>query len=179
MSTVTWKGKRHPEHTWLIVFENGQIFSEQTNKFLVPIRIAGYFCVYVAPKKVKVHRLVLETYVGPCPKSYVGGHLDGNPLNNAVTNLKWITQKENAAHRVIHNTHARGEKHGWSKLTDEAVIEIRKRFESYIDPVTKRRKSNAQELAQLFRVRKETIQKIAYNHRWTHLIDRESVKETK
>lgn len=44
----------------------------------------------------KVHHLVAEAFLGPRPsKSSVVMHLDDNPLNNRVDNLKWGTQKEN------------------------------------------------------------------------------------
>lgn len=39
--------------------------------------------------------------------------------------LRWATQKENLADRIIHGTANRGEKHGFSKLTSEQVLRIR------------------------------------------------------
>lgn len=46
-------------------------------------------------KNVKIHRLVAEAYI-PNPNNLpVVMHLDDNPLNNKVSNLKWGTQKDN------------------------------------------------------------------------------------
>lgn len=72
-----------------------------------------------------VHRLVLDAFVGPRPDGLVGCHGDGNPANNALRNLRWDTQKANVADALDHGTVARRERHGFSKLTEDAVRCIR------------------------------------------------------
>lgn len=54
------------------------------------------------PGMAAVHRIVLEAFVGPRPKKMVCRHLDGNSLNNNLSNLKWGTPKENAQDMVKH-----------------------------------------------------------------------------
>lgn len=49
-----------------------------------------------------IHRLVLETYVGPCPKDMECRHLNGNSSDNRLKNLKWGTMKENRKDKVKH-----------------------------------------------------------------------------
>jgi hypothetical protein len=51
-----------------------------------------------------VHRLVLETFVGPRPAGHQAVHGDGDRYNNALTNLRWATRKENEADKRRHGT---------------------------------------------------------------------------
>lgn len=39
-----------------------------------------------------VHRLVLETFIGPCPDGQEARHLDGDATNNRLENLAWTPQ---------------------------------------------------------------------------------------
>lgn len=64
-----------------------------------------------------VHRLVLETFVGPCPPGMEAAHLDGNRVNPDLRNMKWVTPRENASHRVLHGTLAVGNRNGRTKLS--------------------------------------------------------------
>jgi hypothetical protein len=51
-----------------------------------------------------VHRLVLETFISPCPPGMECRHLDGNPENNKLNNLKWGTRSENVKDSIKHKT---------------------------------------------------------------------------
>lgn len=55
---------------------------------------------------LRVHRLVLLAFEGPAPEGANEAlHGDGNPLNNALTNLRWGSRSENAVDAVVHGTH--------------------------------------------------------------------------
>ena len=80
----------------------------------------------------KVHRLVLETF-----KPHVNmndlevNHMDGNKLNNHLTNLEWVTARDNILHAhdlgLIKN---RGEDSPRAKLSKADVLEILQRLDT-------------------------------------------------
>lgn len=53
-----------------------------------------------------IHALVLEAFVGPRPEwAEESRHLDGDPANNALANLRYGTRSENQLDSVRHGTH--------------------------------------------------------------------------
>lgn len=76
----------------------------------------------------RIHQLVLWMFVGEAPEGHECAHLDGNPKNNLLSNLKWVTRKENAQHRIKHGTWLRGERCHSVKLTEQDVLEIRANY---------------------------------------------------
>ncbi len=94
------------------VSDLGRVWSRPRNGtsggILKPVWQAGKYLVVSlwrdrAYKTYRVHTLVAETFVGPRPdESMEVRHLDGDPSNNAATNLQWGTPRENAADRSRH-----------------------------------------------------------------------------
>lgn len=89
------------------VYENGEIYSHYSNKFLTHDIVKGYHQVslYIdgKPKRYKVHRLVGMLFLD-CPKNYDKlqiNHKDGNKDNNQYTNLEWCTSFENNKHARV------------------------------------------------------------------------------
>jgi hypothetical protein len=114
-----------------------------------------------------VHRLVLETYIGPCPDGMECRHLDGNPLNNNLSNLRWGTKSENVRDAINHGTfnaippRFEGETHPNSKLTEQDV-----RMIVYI------RKTNLftqREIAKMFNISEYAISDIIRRKSWKHI----------
>ena len=68
----------------------------------------------------KVHRLVLEAFVGPCPNGMEACHNDSNPSNNELSNLRWDTTIGNCKDRRSYN----GINNPNSKLTIQQIKEI-------------------------------------------------------
>lgn len=73
------------------------------------VQTNGYLIVTLARPGKRltrtVHRLVLETFVGPRPKGEETRHLDGNKLNNRLSNLTYGDHKSNMEDVARHGTH--------------------------------------------------------------------------
>lgn len=56
---------------------------------------SGYMCVSVLAKSIYIHRVIFLMFHGYLPK-YID-HIDGNPSNNKIENLREATQSQNMA----------------------------------------------------------------------------------
>lgn len=85
----------------------------------------GYMYVSISTERgqrsVAIHSLLMDAFVGPKPDGLEVRHLDGNPLNNDLSNIRYGTRKENADDRVKH-----GRQRGRELLNDAEVRSIRR-----------------------------------------------------
>lgn len=58
----------------------------------------GYYSVGIRRKTHMVHRLVAQAFIPNPEKKPFVNHIDGNKLNNHVSNLEWCTVRENNLH---------------------------------------------------------------------------------
>ena len=73
-----------------------------------------------------VHRLILETFIGPCPDGMECCHGERGVSDNSLSNLSWGTRsKNNGADQVRDGTRARGERAHRAKLKNDQVKAIR------------------------------------------------------
>lgn len=72
-----------------------------------------------------IHRLVMAAFVGPRPPGLEIAHLNGNPRDNRLVNLRYVTHAENESHKLTHGTRASGEQVNGSRLLGWQVAEIR------------------------------------------------------
>ena len=102
------------------------------------------------------HRLFAQHFIAnPENKPYIN-HIDGNPLNNTLDNLEWVTQSENVLHAIETGlVHALGENHPHVKLTDKEVLEIRDLYRHRI--------YNQRELGEIYGVFQTNISSIVRN----------------
>lgn len=89
------------QQTNYLVTENGEIWSDCTNRFLSP-NGRRYLKLQLGPHGTKyIHRLVAEHYVEK-PQSVEVlevNHIDGDTHNNHYLNLEWVTRLENCRHQ--------------------------------------------------------------------------------
>ena len=87
-------------------------------------------CVKGRQQNVRVHHLVAAAFLSPKPTpKHEINHIDGVRTNPRVDNLEWVTRSGNQNHRydVLKHGAPRGEAHGWSKLTEGSVRDMRRR----------------------------------------------------
>lgn len=173
MEQETWK--QIPNHPMYEVSDLGRIRSwnkrMSDEKRLIPYILKpgtashGYdtvvLCTDGTQRSYCIHRLVLETFVGPPKNGQHCRHMNNDKSDNRIGNLRWGTRSENMMDRVKHGTANRGVKHGMSKLTDGDIIEIRRLYASgnYFQ----------HQIGEMFDVSQSTISAICLYKRWQHI----------
>lgn len=111
-------------------------------------------------KDFYVHRLVLTAFVGPCPDGMQACHNDGNPANNALSNLRWDSVKANRADARRHGTMSRGSRHHMAKFTEDEVREVRNLVAAGVTQLS---------LAKRFGVKASVICNMVKRKTWKHV----------
>ena len=148
---------------------DGDIYSEKSNKILKhyltgePRKLYEAVGLYKDNRKheQRIHRLVLEAFVGQCPKGMEGCHNDGNQFNNKLSNLRWDTPSNNTKDSIKHGTAVcirHGEKSSHHKLNNKEVKELRELWVHRIYPQYK--------LAVIYNVHVATINRVINNRSW-------------
>lgn len=126
----------------------------------------GYYslrlCASGMRRRVFVHVLVLEVFVGPRPEGMEACHFpDPNKNNNRLGNLVWGTQETNSYHRILQDTMPPA--HPLSanrRLAVSQVAEIRNLYGRGVKRVT---------LARKYGVTPDTIWQVVTRRSWRHI----------
>lgn len=141
----------------------GKIWSHRNNRFLKQqLCKNGYPYVQLSYKgQIKnstIHSLVLYSHMSSIG-SFEINHLDGDKLNNDLSNLELVTRKENNVHaRKFGLTSQNGEDGSNSKLSKGDVLHIRKALNL-----------SSRDLAKLYPVSSRTIRAIRARKTWRHI----------
>ena len=173
-NTSNWKQIHGFPAYW--VSDNGEVFSllqsctgKCTGDLKQRINNSGYRGVTLCKNKKKysrrVHRLVLETFIGPCPEGKEACHNNGNRLDNRLSNLRWDTRSNNIRDAVRQGTHSCltqwGEGHNMAKLKEAEVKEIRRLYSTGL--------WTQFQLADSFGVGHSNISAITTRRSWRHI----------
>lgn len=113
---------------------------------------------------MQVHRLIALTFI-PNPNNYPQvNHIDGDKGNNHKSNLEWCSNSQNQIHAFESGlrTYAKGHDHHQSKLTENDVIEIKRRLKGMYKGLQK-------DLAVEFGVSNHAICDIHRGKTWRHI----------
>jgi hypothetical protein len=113
-----------------VIYRNGDIVSPKGRRLKSHVSSHGYVKVCINKRGRFLHRLLAEAFI-PNPKGKATvNHKDGDKTNNAIDNLEWATHKENSRHAQITGLCVdtpSGHRHGQSRLSPEALADIRSR----------------------------------------------------
>jgi len=126
-------------------------YSHWGYKYNVVIKDGKRKCVFA-------HKALAEIFIPNPERKTQVNHIDGNKLNNKLSNLEWCTPKENSTHSALVLGNSFGEKNGNSKLNKENVEEIRKTYKPFV--LTRKM------LGDKFGVTKNMIDKILQRRNW-------------
>lgn len=129
-----------------------------------PCTQVGYLAVVLCKdshrKRFYVAHLVAHAFIGPKPSPDLHcRHLDDNRMNNCESNLAWGTPLENKEDARRNGGIAKGEQHGISKLTEQAVRVIKSKLGSV----------SQDNLAKEYGVSQKTISNIATGRTWGYV----------
>jgi hypothetical protein len=112
-------------------------------------------------KQALVHRIVARVFLGKPPKNkrHVM-HLDDVRHNNAATNLRWGSNKDNVDDKVAKCRQALGETNGHATLTESGVLRIKKLLDAG---------RSQKAVAAKFGVNQSTISDIKNGVLWSHV----------
>jgi len=101
-----------PNSPQYFITKEGTVWSAKRNKWL-KVRIKENYalariCINGKHKYIPIHRILANLFI-PNPNNlpYVN-HIDGNPRNNNLSNLEWVTHQQNMQHAS--STHLLGRK---------------------------------------------------------------------
>lgn len=114
-------------------------------------------------KSFTVHSLVAAAFIGPRPEKMDINHIDGRKANNVVSNLEYVTRKQNCRHAfdIGLSTRVRGEMNPTAKLRDSDVLGIKK--------LLRTKSMTIVEIGSLFGVSKSLVGAIKNQQVWSHV----------
>jgi len=112
----------------------------------------------------RLHRLILETFIGPCPNGHQGLHKDDNKVNNRLDNLYWGTKEQNIEDAHRNGKIKKGVEVKLSKFTEDEIRFIRTEYQFGVTGF------GIQSLATKYKVDFTTMSSIVKHKTWKHVL---------
>lgn len=148
-----------------VIQRDGRVFSAKHRKIgLREVRqqrsAKGYIyvglCLRGRKLNRRIHRLLLEAFVGPSNGLW-GLHRNDDRSDNRLENLYWGTPQDNTNDAANHGLLKHGGRHPMRRLSAEQVLEIRSRYTSG---------ETCKHLASEYGVSTSTTQRVAMRTSW-------------
>lgn len=102
---IAIREKMHPT-LGVMVRDNGEVLvpnarNSNDSHWTKGYPVGRYLVVGINKKHYTVHRIVAETFIPNPENKPTVDHIDIDPHNNAVSNLRWATYKEQQANRKV------------------------------------------------------------------------------
>lgn len=117
------------------------------------------------PETFTPQKLVMSVFIGPRPEGYQICHIDGNPLNNKLSNLRYDTQAENN----IDCYRQKGSSNR-GKYSIEQILEIRR--------LSNTNELTQKEIAEMFNTSSSYISSIVNRRVFSYLNDDGTIQES-
>jgi hypothetical protein len=111
-----------------------------------------------------VHRIVAETFLGPCPDGLEVAHLNGDRRDSRLTNLRYVTRSENHLHKIAHGTMPLGDSHPNRSISETTARQIGKRLEEV---------HSYHQVAEEFGAPAGVVSHIAMGRTWRHVFPKD------
>jgi hypothetical protein len=118
---------------------NGEVYSEKSDKILAPCQKRRYLMVSLNKKHLLIHRLVAEAFIEN-PHNYPWvDHIDKDPQNNDINNLRWVSPQMNGHNRKDNcefiNIQERTDKQGFNVQFTKIGHKVSKTFKNLNDAI--------------------------------------------
>lgn len=101
-----------PSHDVIQKRKTGDVTYKLKAKYLKISTTHNYLYVTLSKNKkrelVYIHRLIAQMLIPNPLNKLTVDHIDGNSLNNSITNLRWATQQEQSINRRIQSNNTSG-----------------------------------------------------------------------
>lgn len=79
----------------MFTYDDGLLINAKTGHIYCNTDRDGYIRVRVSGREFRAHRLIWEMHYGTIPDGMLVDHIDGDPYNNRIENLRLATRQQN------------------------------------------------------------------------------------